>query len=863
MRRFSGHRQILQVKDSEADRASGRVVMLLELAECDLHKFLENENFALDAFTMSRLAFCLADCVQACHDRGVIHFDLKLQNFLVVRDQEKLRTASCEETKCQQDKTEVPRNVLQSPPSAVFLGKYRLKLADFGLAHRLPESKTHLSGFGMHGTILYMAPETIYQPSEDGRKKMGGQVDVWALGVILYQLLHRGATPWDRHRRLGRVGVSVTIANPHHVVKFERAVAWQQQKDLFHHAVLGENHESGPNSASTSASAASRQLRDNKSAAQPPILPPGRSPPGVEVAAPPAVVTETDAAPPTCDDARPPSAAVSLVLRTAVCELRQALTDKKGGPTTVRAVLACRGTIAHLHLTLELLFRICERCLEFNASKRLNSAELSRWCADAVGFRAGEFVEAVLLARLEDVVFCGTTTSVSPRDAVLDALAGAVFPGTPQTPALSAVCLDHDCEPVGADGIAARAETEAEAEARREEGPVKGSRAGGVSWLWHVLGPLACIAGLGMIVGAVVSSMGKNDAATSGGVEVVTPLPTTISLVAERAESSSPPKAPKDDDGVVFSTWPAAKGVASTVLDATEIPAISSAAPSGFLPSYDGRNPPEALQRTLAANPTSGGGMAASIPSPLVVIPTSVVSSPPSKDPSDPPVSKVASVLSNPSDATSDLTNALPFLSSANSLTPGQTQTPGGEVSQKSPPAVPASVLNIEAVRAQCDTVVGNLLDDAEIINHVLIRHRQNFGWGAEDIRINGKAIAKPFLRLLCLECALQLRRDECSAVDHTTDDDVFSRIVERLQESPAPQEQRQCRSRLPSHQEPVVDEIDDSEELWAEFEADLSAQQVAMARQARLIIPEHLRGKDNLVVKFQHFLEPISSQAK
>ena len=84
----------------------------------------------------------------------------------------------------------------------------------------------------MGGTILYMAPETIYQPTEDGRKKFGAMADVWALGIILYQLLHQGATPWDRFRFLGRVSVGVAIANPEHVIKYEQVAAAKQQQEL-------------------------------------------------------------------------------------------------------------------------------------------------------------------------------------------------------------------------------------------------------------------------------------------------------------------------------------------------------------------------------------------------------------------------------------------------------------------------------------------------------------------------------------------------------------------------------------------------------------------------------------------------------
>ena len=99
----------------------------------------------------------------AIHRLGVIHFDIKPKNILVV----------CE--------TESHRPIL--------------KLADFGLARQLHGSRTHISADGGWGTLKYMAPEVVHQPSQSFQFR--DVLDVWSVGVVLHQLLHGGETPHE------------------------------------------------------------------------------------------------------------------------------------------------------------------------------------------------------------------------------------------------------------------------------------------------------------------------------------------------------------------------------------------------------------------------------------------------------------------------------------------------------------------------------------------------------------------------------------------------------------------------------------------------------------------------------------------
>src|ERR1700722_14186218 len=130
----------------------------------------------------AHLIMIVARAVQAVHQQGILHRDLKPGNIL-------LQSFSAEDP----DKTIDPMTCVTFEGRAL-----APKITDFGVAKDLlADQKFTLTGAAV-GTPQYMAPEQ----AESEYQALGPATDVYGLGATLYELLTgqppiRGATPLE------------------------------------------------------------------------------------------------------------------------------------------------------------------------------------------------------------------------------------------------------------------------------------------------------------------------------------------------------------------------------------------------------------------------------------------------------------------------------------------------------------------------------------------------------------------------------------------------------------------------------------------------------------------------------------------
>ena len=125
------------------------IFIVMELMQMDLHRYVKRQRPSLDQkHTRQVFKMCL-DAVKMCHDRSMLHRDVKPENFLVNVDKS---------------------NHLID-----------LKLTDFGQCCYMDKELIRRDKFG---TLGFVAPEALV-----GFKKIDYKIDTWSLGALLFYMI--------------------------------------------------------------------------------------------------------------------------------------------------------------------------------------------------------------------------------------------------------------------------------------------------------------------------------------------------------------------------------------------------------------------------------------------------------------------------------------------------------------------------------------------------------------------------------------------------------------------------------------------------------------------------------------------------
>jgi serine/threonine-protein kinase len=142
--RMMNHPGVMKVYDEEKH---GRVYMVMEWLEGKLLRDILREQRPLPQERAVRIAINILGALQHIHSRGVAHRDLKPENIMVDANDS-------------------------------------IKLIDFGIASKSDARRLTFGQLSqVMGTPDYMAPEQVKGKRGDGRS------DLYALGVILYEML--------------------------------------------------------------------------------------------------------------------------------------------------------------------------------------------------------------------------------------------------------------------------------------------------------------------------------------------------------------------------------------------------------------------------------------------------------------------------------------------------------------------------------------------------------------------------------------------------------------------------------------------------------------------------------------------------
>jgi eukaryotic-like serine/threonine-protein kinase len=139
------HPNIVSVYDYGTDAETGGQFIVMQLVDGEDLAAILKKHGSLETDDAVRIAIGVASALEAAHRRGIVHRDVKPGNILIDQD---------------------------------------VKVTDFGIARAVSEASMTVTGTTL-GSVHYFSPE---QARGD---EVTGQSDVYALGIVLYEMLGR------------------------------------------------------------------------------------------------------------------------------------------------------------------------------------------------------------------------------------------------------------------------------------------------------------------------------------------------------------------------------------------------------------------------------------------------------------------------------------------------------------------------------------------------------------------------------------------------------------------------------------------------------------------------------------------------
>ncbi len=227
------HPNIAQIHEAGIDKNTGSPYFAMEYVEgLELTDYIDEHR--LDTKAKLKLFIKLCDAIQHAHSKGVIHRDLKPGNVLVSKDGEP-------------------------------------KVLDFGVARAADDAEnagaTLQTNMGqLVGTLFYMSPEQAIGDV----KTMDTRSDVYALGVVLYEML-TGSIPYNLEQKALHEAVqTIRETNPTRLSKYGSELGGDLE--IIVNKALDKDKERRYQTASDFAADLKRYLNNEPISARPPSM---------------------------------------------------------------------------------------------------------------------------------------------------------------------------------------------------------------------------------------------------------------------------------------------------------------------------------------------------------------------------------------------------------------------------------------------------------------------------------------------------------------------------------------------------------------------------------------------------------------